>query len=111
MIQLKPRMEQMKNTKILLMAAVIGFSHMGLMADENPVKSMNIKDAEGNTVQIKEDGSKLIQKADGTSIEIKPNGEKLIREANGASIEIKTDGEKIIHKADGTTIDVKPGDK
>lgn len=80
----------MLNKKFFLMLAVAGFSSMGLMADET-VKSMNVKDEEGNTVQIKEDGSKLIKKTDGTSIEIKPDGSKHIR------------------KADGTTVDINPG--
>lgn len=70
---------------------------------------MMLRDAEGSTIQMLPNGTKVIQKTDGTLIQIKPDGSKLIQSADGSSIQIQSDGTKIIKKADGTTIEVKPG--
>lgn len=79
----------MLNKKILMALAIAGFAQGTMIGEENPVKTMNIKDAEGNTIEIKEDGTKLIKRTDGTSIEIKPDGEKIIRKADGTIIDVK----------------------
>ena len=75
-----------------LILALFVFGEMTPLAAQPLKQSVNIKDEEGTTIEIKPDGTKRIQKTDGTLIEVNPDGSKLIR------------------KADGTTINVKPGD-
>ena len=65
-----------------------------------------IKSADGTLVQVNPDGSKLIRNSDGTEVQKNANGSKLIKNADGTSIQINVDGSKVIKSADGTTVNV-----
>ena len=70
-------------------------------------KSKVFTDDEGSKVQIKADGTKIIEKTDGTWVQVNPDRSKLIKKPNGTSIQIKADGSKIIKKADGSQFEIK----
>lgn len=93
---------------LLLQATLVANNQPQLQVDTDK-HTLFLKDDEGNSVEIKADGSKVIKKTDGTLVEVRPDGSKHIIDAKDAtSIEVKVDGTKIIQKKDGTIIEVKP---
>lgn len=67
-----------------------------------------IKTKNNTTIEIKPDGTKIIKKPGGVMIQKNPDGSKLITKPDGSSVQINSDGSKLIRKADGTIKEVKP---
>ncbi|MFA6302935.1 MAG: hypothetical protein WC627_07365 [Legionella sp.] len=69
---------------------------------ENKVK----KQADGSSVEIKGDGTKIITHADGSSITKSPDGTELVKNVNGSSVLTKPDGTKLIVNQDGSSLEI-----
>jgi len=87
--------------KLFMSLALAGMS-LGSLSAENT----QVFHGENGSVQVDENGNKLIKAADGSLIEVKKDGSKLIHSPDGTTIEIKADGSKEIKKADGTKVEV-----
>ena len=74
--------------KSLILRLMVCLMPVLAFAAEPPINSV-FKDAEGNTVILKADGSKTIKKADGTMVEVRADGSKTIQTPDGTKIEVK----------------------
>lgn len=90
----------MAKSYFLKSLSCIGFLTLGglvqpqLMAAPTP----SVTNGDGSSVQIRPDGSKLIQNSDGSSVQIDRDGSKTIKKEDGSVVQIKPDGTKIFNK-------------
>lgn len=102
----QPLLKSLFSISIIGVLTLVGLIQFNIAAADAPQDSY--KGNGGASVQIKPDGTKVIQDADGSLIQIMPDGSKIIRKPDGSSVEIKSDGSKIIKGSDGSLIEVKP---
>jgi hypothetical protein len=81
-----------------------------ILAISAPIVSAGqiVRNADGSSVETRDDGTKIIKNADGSSIETRTDASKLITNSDGSSIETRADGTKIVKNFDGSSIRTNP---
>jgi tetratricopeptide (TPR) repeat protein len=64
-----------------------------------------IRNPDGSSYEVREDGTEITTLANGSTVEKRPNGTEIIKNANGSSRETRPDGTRIIKNPDGSSVE------